>query len=327
MSLYNKVCGTLARLIKGYKQDLLYSHALARTRLVSSVAGYCRLKRINKELNEREQQLILEQLTDMIKNVLMRYQSINDQGTVQKDAPIWVFWWTGISDAPDLVIKCIDSIQKHRENHPVYFLDRYNLADYIDIPEYMLEKVIQKKICLANFSDYIRFSLLNRYGGLWIDATVFLSESIPQCYFELPLFSCNTSSSTSWVSNGKWTAFVFGGWRGHVLFRFMQDAFEQYWQNYDAAIDYLLVDYLVRIAYMNLSIVRNDIDKVPINNLHRNDLRAAMNRAEPAEKYSQFLFADTCFNKLSWRETYPLRDKQGNETIYSAFLEQIIEEN
>ena len=311
----------LGRMMSGYLQDLHFSLPLAHWRFMGTVSGYLHQTSFGNKANTKAQQIILNELSTIVGETVNQYRNDTNQGETVENAPIWLFWWTGEKDAPALVKQCIASVRKHIADHPVVVLDQYNIGEYLSIPSYILEKVQTKRICLANFSDYVRFSLLNQYGGMWIDATIYLSQAIPEICFALPVFSCNSPTPSTFVSIGKWTAFVFSGRKGHVLFRFMQAAFEKYWESQNSAIDYLLVDYLIRIAYENNQRIRQDIDSIPINNLHRNTLRWAMNNCKPAEEFHKYLFSDTCFNKLSWREKYKLRDEIERETVYSYFLQ------
>ena len=40
----------------------------------------------------------------------------------------------------------------------------------------------------AHFTDIIRLALLYNYGGVWIDATILLTDYLPQEYFEMDYF-------------------------------------------------------------------------------------------------------------------------------------------
>ena len=236
------------------------------------------------------------------------------------NAPIFVCWWSGLESSPELVKICIRSIKDHAGNHPVFLIDQNNVGDYLKIPKHILDLVNTDQICLANFSDYLRFSLLNQYGGLWIDSTVYCSSGIPDKYFEFPLFTCNAKPGTGYISDGKWTSFIIGGNKGHTLFKYIQAAFETYWRKERNVIDYLMLDYLIRLGYMYIPQIKKDLDSIPLNNLHRNELRLAMNRGEPGETLEQYIYEDTCFNKLSWRESYSVTNAKGQKTVYAAFM-------
>lgn len=255
----------------------------------------------------------------------IEYEYEEDGLLVQpNNSPIWVCWWQGVDTAPPLVKQCIRSIKKYANGHPVYIITEENYGKWLDVPQYMLDKVESRKMFIANFSDYLRFSLLRKYGGMWIDATVFLPHIIPDYCFQSQIFTCNAAKRTEkaedagYIANGRWTSYCFGGVRNHTVFQFMQRAFEEYWRQEDASIDYLLVDYLLHICFTELKCGR-EIEEIPISNLNRNDLSKAMLLGKESTEWEQVLQNDTDFYKLSWRERYPEKTADGKESIYSYF--------
>ena len=94
----------------------------------------------------------------------------------ENNGNIWIFWWQGYDTAPLLVKKCIDSIIKNAGNHPVILITKENWKNYADIPDYIIEKVEKGIITLTHFSDILRMSLVSEHGGLWLDATIFVSS-------------------------------------------------------------------------------------------------------------------------------------------------------
>lgn len=56
---------------------------------------------------------------------------------------IWICWWQGLEQAPELVKVCVNSIQKNAGNHRVIVLTDDNYKDYVDIPEWVEEKRIK----------------------------------------------------------------------------------------------------------------------------------------------------------------------------------------
>ena len=121
------------------------------------------------------------------------------------NAPIWVFWWQGESSAPALVQTCIRSIRTHANGHDVIVLDKDNYADYAHLPDYVTEKRRDGIITVQQFSDILRLSLINRYGGLWMDATIFLTRPLPEYLLSLPFFTARTRNG------GRWCGFFMGG--------------------------------------------------------------------------------------------------------------------
>ena len=45
--------------------------------------------------------------------------------------PIWVMWWQGEENAPEIVKCCINSIRKNANNHEVIIISEKNLKNYV----------------------------------------------------------------------------------------------------------------------------------------------------------------------------------------------------
>lgn len=311
---------------QNWKSDCEFSKTLACLRVTEDLGGRAGLRRVSRWAHDRKQDWILDYLRNTMQPVIQSYRDTEEPGKPQDNAPIWVCWWSGEETAPRLVQQCIKSIQKHAGNHPVHIISEKNYLQYLEIPAYLLEKVHQNKIGLANFSDYLRVSLLAKYGGLWLDATIFCTGTIPEELFSKCFFTCKSQKTEcGYLSQLQWTSFCLGGWRQQTLFEFMKDAFEQYWQTEDAAIDYLLVDYLIYLAREEVPYIRGVMDAVPINNVHRDDLQRAMNENLLAEEFWKVIREDTIFYKLSWRESYSEKRKDGKDSVYGYFLKLPIE--
>ncbi|CBL21499.1 Capsular polysaccharide synthesis protein [Ruminococcus sp. SR1/5] len=74
-------------------------------------------------------------------------------------------------------------------NFEVIELNENNLFEYVKLPDKIVNMWKQKKITNANFSDLCRIALLADYGGLWIDATVFLTGKIDEKILQSDIFS------------------------------------------------------------------------------------------------------------------------------------------
>ena len=269
---------------------------------------------------KKQSQMLLHMITEYVKPVIEEFKDDLDAGEYSKEAPIWVCWWDGIDEAPELIKRCVRSIIDNAGKHPVNIIDKHSYQKYLEIPQRIMMLVGQGSMSLTNLADYIRVVLLAEYGGLWIDATVFAARPIPEDYFALPFYSCNGTSAAGYVADGRWATYCIGGWRNHVLFRFLKASFEYYCENNDSFIDYFLIDYLIAIAYDNNLTVKTAIDGVPINNPHRFKLRDAMLLDVPAGDFEKYIYEDTVFYKLSRKALYGMRTPDGAESIYSYFL-------
>ncbi|WP_080653079.1 capsular polysaccharide synthesis protein [Bifidobacterium pseudolongum] len=84
---------------------------------------------------------------------------------------IWTMWSQGEHKAPPIIQQCIASMRQ--QDATVIVIDDTNIHDYIGpYPDSINRGLKDKTISLAHLSDYVRFTLLGRYGGLWLDSTV-----------------------------------------------------------------------------------------------------------------------------------------------------------
>lgn len=97
----------------------------------------------------------------------------------QVDEPIWLFWNTGLEQAPEIVKTCYQSIKKYA-GRQVVLLTENNVQNYINMPDYLNEKLKSGVLPLAIYTDLMRVALLEHYGGTWMDATILLTDEISQ---------------------------------------------------------------------------------------------------------------------------------------------------
>ncbi len=239
---------------------------------------------------------------------------------MSRPATIWVFWWQGYDDAPPLVKKCIDSIRLHAGNHSVILLTSENCKSYAELPEYVWEKLENRHITLTHFSDILRMKLLSVYGGLWLDATVFVSNDIPEGCFTKPFFTIHYPTSTSTITSGKWTGFCQYARQGFLLHNYCLDIFLAYWNTYSTLIDYFFIDYVVAHAYEHIPAIHEAIDSVPENNAGVKLLDRLFYEPYNADTYEQVL-ESAVFHKLNWKRNYPEKGTDGKETCYQHFMQ------
>ena len=110
-------------------------------------------------------------------------------GESHKSNNIWICWLQGADSMPSLVQKCVQSIFENFPDKTVTLISYENMNEYVDLPDYIIRKHKDGIIPPAQFSDLIRADLLCKYGGLWVDATVFCtSPNMFRIFEEYPLF-------------------------------------------------------------------------------------------------------------------------------------------
>lgn len=240
---------------------------------------------------------------------------------MQSEFPkIWLFWAQGEESAPPLVKKCIESVKKNAGTHEVIVLTQKNWQDYAQIPDYITQKVRDKKISLTHFSDILRMELLSRHGGLWLDATIFVPRAIPEECFSLPYFTVRYKSSTSRIARGEWTGFCQGAKPNQIIHRYCRDVFFEYWKKFDSLIDYFLIDYVMRYGYDTISDFKTLVNSVPESNEGIKSLDAHFCDEFSESEYEKILESASFF-KLNWKREYKERTASGKPTMYAKFME------
>lgn len=239
------------------------------------------------------------------------------------DEPVWVFWWTGEENAPEIVKACIRSIRRNANKHRVIVIDRSNISEYVRLPEYIDEKHNQGKISHAAYADILRITLLAEYGGVWIDATVFLSQPLPDVLFKDTFYTAKSVDNNAfYFSRSRWVLYFLAGNRDFSLFSFVRDMLFVYWKDTDEIIAYLLMDYIFDIAYRHIPEVKSEIDALPNNNLNRGQLMNRINEPYSKEFFDALETGNTFLSKLSWRYGNPVAaTKDGQKTNYGHLLE------
>lgn len=91
---------------------------------------------------------------------------------------IWTYWHD--LTPPKSVQICLASWHKNNSDYEIRLLNKETINTYLvdfNFQDYNVEN-------LANLSDIIRLKLLVKYGGIWLDASVFLNKGI-DCYLEI----------------------------------------------------------------------------------------------------------------------------------------------
>ena len=88
---------------------------------------------------------------------------------------IWFLWLQGLSSAPDIIKMCLHSWRRENPDWNVVVLDETNLDQYTDI---LLDAEIKSRLSANWYADLIRLDLLNKHGGVWVDATCYCIQPL-----------------------------------------------------------------------------------------------------------------------------------------------------
>lgn len=91
---------------------------------------------------------------------------------------IWTFW--SVKSASYFASFCIDRWKALHNDYQVIIIDENNIVEYL--PEFDLKLFNHSLLPIQNVSDLIRLSLLEIYGGVWLDASVFTEGRIDEIF-------------------------------------------------------------------------------------------------------------------------------------------------
>lgn len=235
----------------------------------------------------------------------------------KRDCNIFVFWWQGEHNAPEVVQCCINSIRK-RYGSRLVVLSEANYKQYCSLPDYIEDKFLKGNISHAHYSDIIRFYLLYYWGGVWMDATDLLVKDIPEKVFKDDFYTLRNFYDDG--LNWKWTSFFIAAKsRGHIAEE-MLEFYYAYWKEYDTAITYLFLDCWMTVLYENDSLVKSTIDSLRHEKIYMPFLEVA-NEKYDLKTYEEMKEESFFFNKLTYKaKFYDYVEEQ--KTVYKFLKEQ-----
>lgn len=98
-----------------------------------------------------------------------------------KSKKIWILWFQGYENAPELVKTCINSWVRLNPGWDVVILDSNNITDYVSED---LSICASNGAGLSQQSDLLRVLLLEKYGGVWADSTTLCLKSLDDWLFD-----------------------------------------------------------------------------------------------------------------------------------------------
>lgn len=167
----------------------------------------------------------------------------------RKENVVWVCWFQGIENAPDVVKTCIESLRNNVHNKDIVVISSNNYREYITFPPTIQEKVDKGIISGAHLSDLLRLELLTNYGGSWVDATVYFSDdNYPNFFFDSdfflfqklkPALDGNPLVISNWFITSK---------ANHPLLLMTKELLYSYWSKNNTTIHYFVFHMFFQIA-------------------------------------------------------------------------------
>lgn len=250
----------------------------------------------------------------------IKYKDTNPKGLKfncnnMLDRPVWVFWNTGMENAPEIVKSCYKTLKKNGEG-TVIVLDENNVEDYVVFPNYIKEKVENGNIPMAGYTDLLRFALLEHYGGTWIDSTVYLSAPISKVILDTDFFALQNSMCL--IDN----PVLYPAWFLHAkahnkTIREIENVAFAYWTREKHVIEYLLPNLIITTLIHGTEIEQN----MPYLNTDYSEYMVRCLGDQYSKEKLDWIFGLTNIHKLTYKLDASIAT---SNTIYSQLLQMEI---
>ena len=286
-------------------------------RVVGRIIG--RNKFFWKKLSEYKYSYINKKFVIEFHDLIKKYSNKQRHNKISDVSIIWIFWAQGIDKAPSIVKLCVESIKKNSGKHPVVIVDDKTLSNYIQVDKNVLRKYKEGIISNPHFSDIVRFKLLAEYGGIWCDATVFLSKSIDALSLnKYEFFTVRHNIGRDYLAcKGLWSTFFVASSKDNILSSFVYECLCKYWNQHESAIDYLFLDSIISIGYEYVMPITKMINSVPVNNVNVFNAIHLFENLEEKNKIEKALDSNSV-NKLTYKT---IRGKNQTELMEKVLSE------
>ena len=309
------------KLISRYRQfgglRLIWEYAKIGALAPAIRAGLrCALKRqsfkqVYPSVLQRVEPFLIEKYTPLIS----RSKSQVSRNLEHKNSKvIWFCWLQGFENAPAIVRACYNSLRRHLPDRGIKMIDSENWKEYVEMPDYIIQKWNKKRIPAALFSDLLRLELLIKYGGTWIDSTVLctgLNDNQNEKYLDADLFLFQYSKKGSIpVSISNW--FISSCSNNKVLI-VLRDMLYVYWKDYNCTLDY----YIFHLFFSMLSKEYPEEIKAMPYGQSMNSLALLHHWSGIFDhKKWEDLISKVCFHKLAFRVNENVKNIKENYYYY-----------
>lgn len=245
-----------------------------------------------------------------------------------KNPPVFIMWYQGEDQLPEVIKLCIESIKKHIKNREIIVVSRDNMSKYCDLPDYIYEKVDSGKITKTFFSDITRAALLYKNGGTWADAAIFLTDDIPESYFD-KTFYCPCGIKKEIRKDFRYLFQGTKGWnvsfqgskyKKFPLYDFIYNYYLSFFNDYETHVDYFQNDFVLSLFLKHNETFRNLLNNQPENNINEFLLADMMNQtiSEKTLKKLEFL-KNNPVNKVTYKKNW-VHEINGKQTVYDYIM-------
>lgn len=294
-----------------------FSFSVAVGRLLSVMPFIPWTKRRNFYQEQVYNYLKKKYLTEILK-----FSEISDNESLRSaEKRVWFFWLQGEDNMPPIVSACYKQLLKAAENYEVCLLTESNLESYIKIPAHIAEKQKKGIISKTHFSDIVRVLLLQKYGGLWVDATIY-AQSLDSGIFDKELFTLYAPGLfPEFIGGGDFSTFFMAAGKVNTPFMVcLSNLFESYWREHNKVIDYLMFNFFICIMEDIIPYFKNLVCSCPENRYYY-VLNSRINEKYSPAEFNKML-GDSPVQKLTYKKVFKSFSEDNAPTNYYHIVQE-----
>ena len=223
---------------------------------------------------------------------------------------VWTYWDT--EKVPYIVEKCIESWRRVLPDFSIVVLNRNNLHKYVTIPDDILNHPNFNDMP-ARFADLVRLYVLEKHGGVWMDASIMLNEHFDSWMFDgtSEFYGYHIGIHNGWPVIENW---FFACTKNHDFVRLWKEEFMQL-MNFENVREY--------VNSRNKMGIDHSINEPEYLAMHLSAQKVLQIDKYPIDKLSLKSAADGPFRFLSknnWDVKRGLEDACKNKEIRNPML-------
>jgi hypothetical protein len=183
--------------------------------------------------------------------------------SVETPETIWQFWDNPAGrTTPEIVKSALERVNRFKGKFDLKVLNKATFADYSDLPGYVLDKFNKGHIDFTHFSDLLRLNLLKNHGGIWLDATAYMTDFVPDYILEEDFFVLLTDKLTHFPYSFMQNCFIRAK-KGSFLCDAWYRMCIEYWKEETELSDYFQHQLMFKALISNQSKARNLFNVMP----------------------------------------------------------------
>ena len=183
--------------------------------------------------------------------------------TVETPETIWQFWDNPAGKTTPAIVKSsLESVEKFKGKFERKILNNSTLENYSDLPDYVLDKFKKGQMGYAHFSDLLRLNLLKNHGGIWLDATAYMTDFVPKYILDEDFFVFLTGELTHFSYSFMQNCFIRAK-KGSALCDLWYQMCIEFWKDETERLDYFQHQLMFKALILKHPVAKELFAKMP----------------------------------------------------------------